>query len=192
MASQITGNWTVCWITFSAKKIWTVHIYNWPFVSGFNQWLVDSSHKVPVMWKAFRCRDVIMCTYPLTCHPVYPRCWSRRRRFTRRLLNQSTRWYGHTKSTMRRSTYRTKPAPKPTRSMRSKHYGNGAHHPAAILGAAISVPCHAVKSLQRSWRLGTCRWNLWETIFKFELQWHDLKIRQEDNSFYNGHQGDML
>ena len=37
----------------------------WPFVRGIHQWLVDSPHKGPVMWKAFPYHDVIMSsTHP--------------------------------------------------------------------------------------------------------------------------------
>ena len=37
----------------------------WPIVTGIHQWLVDSSHKRPVMRKGFRCQGIISLSRPI-------------------------------------------------------------------------------------------------------------------------------
>ena len=51
-----------------------------------------------------------------------------------------------------------------------------------LLGLIFLVHGHAVKSLQLIWRSGSSR---------FHLQWLDLKVRYQDNSASNDHQGDL-
>ena len=41
-------------------------LQHWCFVRGIHQWVVDSPHKGPVMWKAFPCHDAIMQTLILS------------------------------------------------------------------------------------------------------------------------------
>ena len=50
MESQISCNLTVCSTTYSGVEQRNIKAPNyWPFVSGIHQWLVDSTHKGPVM-----------------------------------------------------------------------------------------------------------------------------------------------
>ena len=46
------------WNDWTIKKHKTLHY--WPYVRRIHQWLVDSPHKRPVIWKLFSCNDIII------------------------------------------------------------------------------------------------------------------------------------
>ena len=63
MPSQITSHSTVCLTLFRLthrRRIESPHY--WPFVRGIHRSPADSPHKGPVMWKAFPCHAIVMCT----------------------------------------------------------------------------------------------------------------------------------
>ena len=63
MVSQITSKLTVCLAGYSGwKQRNNRGLFQWPFERGIYQW-VGSTHKGPVMRKAFPCHDIVM--YPL-------------------------------------------------------------------------------------------------------------------------------
>ena len=50
-------------------------LYYWSFVIGIHRWIVDSTHRGPVTWRAFQCHDInILRRKPLsvTGNNVYP------------------------------------------------------------------------------------------------------------------------
>ena len=70
-------------------------------------------------------------------------------------------------------------------------FSKGTCRQATTDGATILVPCHVVKSLPLAWRLDTPSMKSMATQSSNDLQWFDLKIRHQDNSPNNSHQGDM-